>query len=140
MVFDADDFKNGCKRPAIYGYISLASKILTVPDTISNRMRKELDGFNAKIHGQQISGFPCYLIGQLSKNSDIKCNPISGKDLLSIAYDIIASAAEAVGGRYMMVECRNEEKLLTFYSNNLFSEIDHIPDEDVPMVQLIRKI
>lgn len=28
----------------IYGYISLALKILTVPTDISNRVRKEIDG------------------------------------------------------------------------------------------------
>lgn len=59
---------------------------------------------------------------------------------MDIAFDIIASAAEAVGGRYMMIECRNEAKLLKFYSDNSFVEIDHIPDEDIPMVQMIRKI
>lgn len=82
LVFDASDFENGVEHPIIYGYISLALKILTVPAFVSNRMRKELDGFNAKIYGQQISDFPCYLIGQLSKNSSMKTNPVSGKDLL----------------------------------------------------------
>lgn len=140
LVCDADDLENGREHPVIYGYVSLALKILTVPSTVSNRMRKELDGFNAKIRGQQISDFPCYLIGQLSKNSEIIDNPISGRDLLGIAFDIIASAVEAVGGRYMMIECRNEEKLLKFYKDNMFSEIDQISDGDVPMVQMIRKI
>ena len=46
----------------IYGYISIALKILTVPESISNRIRKELDGFSAKIHGEKINDFPCYLI------------------------------------------------------------------------------
>ena len=140
LVFDASDLENGVEHPVIYGYISLALKILTVPASVSNRMRKELDGFNAKIHGQQISDFPCYLIGQLSKNSNVKNNPVLGKELLDIAFGIIASATEAVGGRYMMIECRNETKQLKFYGDNSFSEIDHIPDDDVPMVQMIRKI
>lgn len=140
LVFDTADLENGKEHPAIYGYISLALKILTVPASVSNRLRKELDGYNAKIHGQQISDFPCYLIGQLSKNSEVRDNPVTGSDLLNIAFDIIASATEAVGGRYMMIECRNEEKLLKFYGDNSFSEIDRIPDEDIPMVQMIRKI
>ena len=140
LIFDAADFENGREHPIIYGYISLALKILTVPASVSNRLRKELDGFNAKIHGQQISDFPCYLIGQLSKNSEVKDNPVTGSDLLNIAFDIIASAAEAVGGRYMMIECRNEEKLIKFYSVNSFGEVDRIPDDDIPMVQMIRKI
>lgn len=35
---------NSLDRVTIYGYISLALKILTIPDAISNRIRKELDG------------------------------------------------------------------------------------------------
>lgn len=140
LVIDAEDLETGKEEPAIYGYVSLALKILTVPRDVSNRFRKELDGLSAKIHGQQISDFPCYLIGQLSKNSDIRDNPVSGKKLLDIAFDIIASAAQAVGGRYMMIECRDKENLLQFYRSNAFTEIDRIPDKDIPMVQMIRKI
>ena len=54
--------------------------------------------------------------------------------------DIIAASVEAVGGRYMMIECRDTEKLIRFYQNNSFKEISHIPDKDQPMVQMIRKI
>lgn len=140
LIFNQEDFENNISCPVIYGYISLALKILSVPSSISNRVRKELDGFSAKIHGQQINNFPCYLIGQLSKNSAIDNNPISGNDLLQTAYDIIANAAEAVGGRYMMIECREHKKLIQFYKNNFFSEIDRIPDQNIPMVQMIRKI
>ena len=140
LIIDEAELEAGKEYPAIYGYISLALKILTVPQTASNRFRKELDGLSAKIHGQQISDFPCYLIGQLSKNSNVRENPISGKNLLDTAFDIIASAAEAVGGRYMMIECRDREKLIQFYRRNGFTEIDRIPDEDIPMVQMIRKI
>ena len=140
LVMDADELLTGKKQLIIYGYVALALKILTVPSGILNRMRKELDGFNAKVHGRQISDFPCYLIGQLSKNSVVTNNPVTGKELLNISFDIIASAVEAVGGRYVMVECRDEEKLLRFYHENVFHEIDRIPDGNVPMVQMIRKL
>ena len=56
------------------------------------------------------------------------------------ASDIIATSVEAVGGRYMMIECRDEEKLIQFYKDNYFSEVARIPDENQPMVQMIRKI
>lgn len=124
----------------IYGYISIALKILTIPDDVSNRKRKELDGLSAKIHGKQIGDFPCYLVGQLSKNSNIKNNPISGNDLINYASDIIATSVDAVGGRFMMIECHDEEHLISFYQNNYFSEIARIPDNTLPMIQMIRKI
>ena len=56
------------------------------------------------------------------------------------ACDIIAASVEAVGGRYMIIECRDTEKLIRFYQNNSFKEISRIPDKDQPMVQMIRKI
>lgn len=124
----------------IYGYISIALKILTIPNETSNRMRKELDGFSSKIHGEPIRDIPCYLIGQLSRNSDVPKDTLSGSDLIHYACDIIAKSVEAVGGRFIMVECRNEQKLLQFYQDNLFQEIARVPDMNIPMVQLLRRI
>lgn len=140
LVLDKKQLENKEKPLMVYGYISIALKILSVPQDMSNRMRKELDGFSAKIHGEQIGDFPCYLIGQLSKNSNVKSEGISGKQLIDFASDIIATSVEAVGGRYMMIECRDEEKLIQFYKDNYFSEVARIPDKNQPMVQMIRKI
>lgn len=131
---------NSLEHVTIYGYISLALKILTIPDVISNRMRKELDGFSAKIHGEPVHDIPCYLIGQLSRNSAVPKELLSGSELISYACDVIAGAVDAVGGRYMMIECRDKQKLIHFYQQNLFKEIARIPDENMPMVQMIRKI
>ncbi len=124
----------------IYGYIAIAQKILTVPDDWSNRKRKELDGLNGKIHGEPIRDFSCYLIGQLSRNSNVPKESISGKELLQYAYDVIATAVDAVGGRYMMIECQNESSLIEFYESNGFQEVNRSNDGSRFMVQMIRKI
>lgn len=124
----------------IYGYISVALKILSVPPNTSNRMRKEIDGFSAKIHQKQISNFPCYLVGQLSKASNVPKDSVSGKQLVEFACVFIATAVEVVGGRYMMVECHDDEKLIHFYEQNSFYVISKIPNENQPTVQMIRKI
>lgn len=124
----------------IYGYVAIALKILSVPEEWSNRKRKELDGLSAKIHGEPIKDFSCYLIGQLSRNSRVPHDSISGKDLLQMAYDVIAAAVDAVGGRYMMIECREEKKLVDFYLSNGFEEIQRSFDGNYIMVQMIKKI
>lgn len=124
----------------IYGYISLALKVLSVPDDMSNRQRKNIDGISAKIHGEVINDFPCYLIGQLSKNSAIEDNMLDGEYLVDTAIDIINDSIKAVGGRVVMIECKNKPQLLKFYSDNLFTEIAQIPDGDNAMVQMIRKL
>ncbi len=124
----------------IYGYIAIAQKVLAVPEDWSIRKRKEIDGLNGKIHGEPIKDFSCYLIGQLSRNSNVPKDSISGKELLQHAYDVIATAVDAVGGRYMMIECQDEAKLIEFYSNNQFQEINRSNDGSRSMVQMIRKI
>lgn len=124
----------------IYGYISLALKVLTVAEETSNRTRKELDGFNAKIKGKPINDFPCYLIGQLARNSAVPRECLSGRQLIEFARDVISASVEAVGGRYVMIECRDSEQLLRFYQENGFSEISRLADGEQPMVQMISKI
>lgn len=124
----------------IYGYISLAVKSLALPESISNRQRKQLDGLSAKHHGKPISHLPFYLIGQLARNSEAPKESISGAELLKFAYDVIDRAIEAVGGRYILIECDDNEKLLKFYSDNNFSEINRVSYEDRIMVQMIRRI
>ena len=143
LICDADQLLSDgfcMDQLVIYGYVSIALKVLSVPDNMSNRKRKEIDGLSAKIHGEQIKDFSCYLIGQLSRNSNVARDSISGADLLQSAYDVIAAATDAVGGRYVMIECHQEQRLIDFYSANGFEEISRIADENRPMVQMIRKI
>ena len=131
LIIDKEQFQKPRIRLddlTIYGYISLAVKVFTVPETISNRQRQQLDGFSAKEHGKQISNFPCYLIGQLARNSNVPKESISGAELLNFAYDIIAISVDAVGGRNILVECHNNEKLVQFYLDNEFYKISQMPD------------
>lgn len=141
LICNEDHLKNNSlDNVVIYDYISVAIKILSIPRQTSNRIRKELDGFSAKLHGEPIQDIPCYLIGQLSRNSAVPKSILTGAELLGFAYSIISQSVEAVGGRYIMIECRNEPKLILFYERNLFKPISYIPDNGQPMVQMIRKI
>lgn len=57
MVFDKEHLERGNQdNLVILGYISLAQKVLSIPDGVSNQFRKKVDGLSAKIHGQQILG------------------------------------------------------------------------------------
>lgn len=114
-------------------------KVLDLPEGLSNRKRLKLDGFAGKIDGEPIRSIPCYLIGQLAKNTAAE-NAVSGAKLLGYAMRIIASAAENVGGRIVLIECRDDQHLRDFYRANGFEELDKIPDKSVPMVQMIKAI
>lgn len=138
LVCDEDAMTKG--RFDILGYISVSLKALILPEVMSIRQRKDIDGYSGKLHGMPIREIPCYLIGQLAKNSDIIQNSVSGKDLLSYATAVIRNAAKAVGGRYMMIECHDNEKLLSFYKQNDFKVIMNMPLDGEPMVQMIRTV
>ena len=138
LIVDEISLKQGTFT--ILGYFSIALKTLSIPETLSNRARKELDGFSGKIHGEPIQNIPCYLIGQLARNSLTDAKTLPGNAIFGLAYGTIAAAVNLVGGRYLMIECRNIESLIRFYKDNLFTEIARISDGTVPMVQMIRKI
>lgn len=123
----------------IYGFFSVALKVLDLPESLSNRKRLELDGFSAKMRGDVIKSVPCYIIGQLAKNSAVQ-DTVSGTELLECAMQVISSAARFVGGRYALIECRDDPHLRKFYTDNSFAEFDKIPDNNVPMVQMIRPL
>lgn len=138
LIIDETFLKQGTFT--ILGYFSIALKSLSIPETVSIRARKELDGFSGKIHGEPIQNIPCYLIGQLARNSLKEAAALTGNAILGLAFDTIASAVNLVGGRYVMIECRNIESLIRFYKRNFFGEITYIPDGTLPMIQMIRKI
>lgn len=121
----------------IYGYFALALKVLSVPQEYSNSKRKMIDGFGAKIRGEIISDFPCYLIGQLSRNSNVPEDSISGKELTEKAISVIKSSMISVGGRAVLVECRNKKKLISFYKENGFSLVDSDWDGEDKMIQML---
>lgn len=141
LICNETEFQNNrLEQITIYGYISVTLKNLSIPDNASNRTRKSLDGFSSKIRVKPIRDIPCYLIGQLSRNSKVSKDSLNGSELICHACDVISQAVDAVGGRYVMIECRDEQKLIYFYRQNLFKEFARIPDKNIPMVQMIRKI
>ena len=111
-----------------------------MPEEMSVRSRKEYDGFRGKIHGNPIREIPCSLIGQLARNSETDITSISGSELIETALSVIQPSVDAVGGRWVLIECHNTKGLLDFYRTNGFHTILQEPDGDVEMVQMIRRI
>lgn len=124
----------------ILGYFALSLKVLILPDEMSVRARKEIDGYRGKMHGIPIREIPCFLIGQLAKNASEEASEITGKMLLDEACAVIYSAMLSVGGRYIMIECQDNEKLLKFYKENGFMEFLREPEGNKSMVQMLRRV
>lgn len=116
-------------------------KILVFIDELLNRVRKERDGFSAKIHSELIRDMPCYLNDQLFRNSNVSKELLGGVELIGYSRGVIAGAGNFVDGWYVLTECWNRKNLIWFfYQQKLFKEIAQIPNGNVPMVQRIQKI
>ena len=85
-----------------------------------------------------------YLIAQLGKNyAGGRDKEISGKALIELAWMMIEKAQYMFGGMVTFLEAENEEKLLSFYRDNRFSQFDtrqtaSDTDESHELVQLLR--
>ena len=141
LIFDEEELQTkNIASVKVCGYVSLAMKILKLSKDVSNQVRKEYDGYNAKLRGRVQEEFPCYLIGQLGRNSSISSDNLTGCRLLEFALDVVQFAVDAVGGRLVMVECSPIECLKNFYITNGFEEIADVPDDGKDMVQMVRMI
>jgi len=114
----------------IAGYFTLALKHLLIGDDISKSKQKKLNGLFLPVSNVVVG----YLIGQLAKNDHFQSH-ITGRQLIRYALDMIQNARHYVGGRFVIVECALEEKLLSFYTENGFEIFSTIPHER--MAQLV---
>lgn len=120
LIYDED--KNEFQ---ILGYFTIALQVLKIPNNLSNRKIKSIDGFSSKANGETVKRFPTILIGQLGKNSLIKnITNISGDEIIKYCFDRIFKGQECLGGRIVMLECKNIDYLKRFYEKYGFKLID----------------
>jgi hypothetical protein len=116
-------------NPRILAYVSVAISNMKIKPHVSKTMKKRLVGIF------QNEEAPCYLIGQVGKN-DRCSNEIEGRELVSRAMDIIRIAQGAVGGRYVRIDIKRNEKLIRFYEENDFKEVQE--DDESGLIQFVR--
>lgn len=123
-------------------FFTVALNVLEFDETLSNRKRKDLDGIFSKRNNKPIQNMPVFLIGQLAKNELYDGGPFCGQVIVDHALHELAKAQMHVGGRIVLVECKQEEKLISFYKEYGFDEFTHIPDDmrKENMVQFIMKL
>lgn len=54
------------------------------------------------------------------------------------AFSVLNDVQDSIGGRYVMIECHNNDKLLKFYTDNGFYKFNYDNSDD--MVQMLRKL
>ena len=138
LVFDISSM-------VLVGYFTLALKPLTVRgETVSNTVKKKLLRVSEWDEKSDTYTMSAYLIAQLGKNyTNGANNKITGKELVELAWTVIEDAQYMLGGIVTFLEAENEEKLLSFYRDNRFSQFDtrqtaSDTDESHELVQLLR--
>ena len=129
----------------LLGYFTLALKPLTVRgETVSNTVKRKLLRISELDQKSDTYTMSAYLIAQLGKNySENDGKMITGAELLELAWDKIKTAQYMFGGMVTFLEAEDEEKLLSFYRGNRFSQFDTrqtASDTDEPheLMQLLR--
>ena len=138
LVFDISSM-------VLVGYFTLALKPLTVRgETVSNTVKKKLLRVSEWDEKSDTYTMSAYLIAQLGKNfTNGADKKITGEELLALAWDKIKEIQYLGGGVVTFLEAENEEKLLSFYHDNRFSQFDtrqtaSDTEESNELVQLLR--
>lgn len=106
----------------LVGYYAITSKVIRVERGSVNskeaRKLREHGIFDDRTNQYMVSA---PLIGQLGKNfaNGNDCL-VSGSDLLQMAIEKVRLIQNEVGGRFVYLECEDEEKLIHFYEKNKF--------------------
>ena len=138
LVVSAEDVR-------LLGYFTLALNPLTVRgETVSNTVKRKLLRISELDEKSDTYTMSAYLVAQLGKNfSESEGKDITGEELLKLAWDKIKEIQYLGGGMVTFLEAENEEKLLSFYRDNRFSQFDTRQtvsdiDESHELVQLLR--
>ena len=138
LVFSVEDKE-------LVGYFTLALKPLSVRgENVSNTMKRKLLRISELDESSDTYTMSAYLIAQLGKNYTNGVNSkITGKELIELAWTVIEDAQYMLGGMVTFLEAENEEKLLSFYRYNRFSQFDtrqttSDTDQAHELIQLLR--
>ena len=110
------------KYTELVGYYTITSKVIFVDRTVlSNTEAKKLKSQGVYDENKQEYTVSAPLIAQLGKNfTNGNDTLISGADLLQLAVNKVRKIQKEIGGRFMYLECEDNEKLLAFYKKHNF--------------------
>lgn len=129
----------------LVGYFTIALKPLTVRgETVSNTVKRKLLRVSELDEKSDTYTMSAYLIVQLGKNyTDGRNREITGRELVELAWTVVEEMQYMGGGMVTFLEAENEEKLLSFYRDNRFSQFDTRQtasgtDKPHELIQLLR--
>lgn len=132
VYFIVDYDKIAVGKQVVEAYFTLSHKAIELKGTVSKSQRKRIWG--GVINDDPIAHF--VLIGHMGKYiSPEYISPISAGEILRYAWEIIAESHDLITFTSVLVECRNEPKLIERYTENGFV---YLQEDD--LVQMIRRV
>ncbi|MDR0197812.1 MAG: hypothetical protein LBI36_06305 [Oscillospiraceae bacterium] len=119
-------------KSALLGYFTLSLKALPFTENTSKNTIKSIDGFSKDIRAVGI-----ILIGQFGKDTEL-AKDIDGGHLLDICIETVYAAQKIVGGRFVLLECQEIDKIVSFYERNGFKALQY--DENDKYLQMVRRL
>ncbi|SIQ31938.1 hypothetical protein [Halanaerobium kushneri] len=132
LIIDQNKFESD-NEINIVAYFSIALKTLIIPQTLSNSKIKKIDGFSKDAKESIV-----YLIGQLARNDDYNTEAITGAEILARALNIISDIKDKIGGKVVLVECEDQQKVIDF---NLENDFERLPEHsENELINAIKEI
>lgn len=109
---------------SLVGFFSLSQKTITVDSkALNSKHRSKIRKFSEFDENSKCFTLPVILIGQLGKNfTDGNDKKILGDELLKMALDKTMEVQRMIGGKFVFLECENNQKVLDFYIRNGFRQ------------------
>lgn len=121
------------KEPALLAYFTIALKSISIHKdlNLSATLKKKM----------QITDKSCsvFLIGQLAKNDTFK-NKINLKEILYHVFEVLFDVVQLIGGRQILIECQNNNKLIDLYKKHGFSFLQQQGELSQLMIYDIKKV
>lgn len=122
----------------IVGFFSVTNKPLVISHKVfaglSKSLQKRLNNLgtrypdgDGKINKSDLV-IPAYLLGQIGKNysQDAQSTKaISGINIVAMAEEKLKEAIDIINGKYVWLECQDEQKLISFYSRLGYSLVEN---------------
>ena len=104
------------KEGEVVAYFTISLNVLSTSG-ISKSTIKKLDGIDK--NREEIA---CFLIAQLGKSNS--CSFKIGRYVLNDAIETIKDAKNIIGGRFIILDAINHDRVIEFYAENSFVLVD----------------
>ena len=117
---------------ALMGYYTLSLKALPFDGSVSKSMIKDIDGYSKNVNAVGI-----VMIGQLGKDM-LLAGSMDGAELLDACMRTVHKVRKLAGGRFVMLECQDRDKVVSFYKRYGFHVLQK--SKNRKYLQMIRKL